>query len=227
LAAPLAAQKEKPPKAQKPHPHAPHRPAKQARAHPLASQEVHFALSGVTADTSLKAQSALAALTYTDWVCPKCAAVKAAAGKCETCAVDLVEHAQRALQDAKVELADDGSAGVQLRLQPGAHVRLGEVEKALEGTSAHVDRAALLLTANARATFGGASSEDDAKKLQKALQEADLPGAQATYDEVRKEVLVDVRGARPTWAKLAEVGKGLDPALELADFTWTADPGRS
>jgi hypothetical protein len=178
-------------------------------------------VTGLKAENATTARSALTALTSTAYVCPECGHRSDKAGNCETCDVALERRSEKVFASA-TPTAEKGT--IALQLDPGAKVRLSQIEGALRASSIQVDRKMLDLKGPFIAVFQGAATPEDARTIEKAVRDAGLKDARASYESATKDVLVSIRDGSGSWTMLADAGSKLEKPVRLSDVEWMGSP---
>lgn len=191
---------------------------KKAAANPAAKVEFTLAVSGLTKENLSGVQETLARLSVEDFQCPGCGATKPEAGDCEACGTALEEHSQALFRNVT-----RGKGTLTFRLAPRAHARLSQIEKALSGGPALVQREKCDLGKKATLVYeraAGASSADDAADLEKAFHAAGVTESEAALDPQSGKIHVRIKKGSVSWAQAARLGEAHAGKLRLADVIW-------
>jgi hypothetical protein len=140
-------------------------------------------LKGVSKDNAVEAQTALAKLERNGFRCGTCDYFAKDTGDCPVCKTALVaEKAGVLLKDVKI----DPDKGVVTFGVAGPYgVRLSEIDATLRPKGIDVDPKTFTIVPFTRITLTGIDSEDAAKALEKAMQEAKI------YDSIKTDVSVE------------------------------------
>jgi len=188
---------------------------------PAAQQKVSLPVTGLTAENAEKVQTSLAAISHTAWTCPACKMVADEAGQCPQCKKDLASAPHKCLANVK---ADAAGGTITAMLNPGAMVKLSEVERALGGASVKLDADKLTLGGHTKLIVQGPGDAASAKKLEEGLKAAKLFESVAIEHDAdsREYVIVTQAGAEaPTKAAAASaVARAGGESFKLVDVVW-------
>ncbi len=197
---------------------------KEAAAKPETGRELAFTVTGLTKDNVAKTKETLQALEMKVYTCAACQVEQHTAGTCPKCKGPLEAESHAIL--SKVEPSAEKSS-LALTIEPGASLRLSELESALGKNAVRIEPAQVLLQGRSRLVVQGATA-DAIPTIEKALTDAKLfDEVKATYDAAKSEFFVMVRAgtAAPTRAKVATA---LESAkAKLSDVVWVAVPAKS
>ena len=158
--------------------------AKPVPASAPAQQKVSLSVTGLTAENAEKVQSNLAALSHPVWTCTGCKVTADEKGQCAQCKKDLTASPQPSLANVR---ADAAGGTITAMLNPGAMVKLSEVERALGGASVTLDPAKLILAGHTKLVVQGPGDAASAKKLEEGLKTAKI------FESVTIEHAADAR----------------------------------
>lgn len=186
-----------------------------------AQQRVSLPVSGLTAENAEKASAGLAAISHTQWTCPGCKYVGDQRGQCAPCKKDLVSEEHKCLANVR---ADAAAGTLTAVLNPGARVKLSEVERALGGASVKLDPAKLALAGHTKLVVQGPGDAAAAKKLEEGLKAAKLfDSVEIKHDaDSREYVIAAQAGAEaPTHAAAsAAIARAGGDGFKLVDVVW-------
>jgi len=200
------------------------KPAQEAKATPAsapAQAKVSLPVTGLTAENAEKVQTALAGVSHTAWTCPGCKATSDAKGQCAPCKTDLVSETHKCLGNVK---ADAAGGTISAVLNPGAQLKLSEVERALGSASVKLDGAKLSLVGNTQLLVQGPGSAADAKKFEEGLKASKLfESVEITHKADSRDYVVSARAMAnaPTQAAIASaITKAGGEGFKLVDVVW-------
>jgi len=183
--------------------------------------KVSLPVTGLTADNAEKVHSALAAVSHTAWTCPDCKMSQDAKGQCAHCKVDLVSETHKCLSDVK---ADAAAGTISAVLNPGAQLKLSEVERALGSASVKLDGAKLAVGGQTQLLVQGPGTPEAAKKFEEGLKTAKLFESMEIEHkpDTRDYVITTRAGANaPTHAALASaITRAGGEGFKLVDVIW-------
>jgi hypothetical protein len=192
-----------------------------AASAPAAQQKVSIPVTGLTAENAEKVQTSLSAISHTAWTCPACKMVADEAGQCPQCKKDLASEPHKCLANVK---ADAAGSTITAMLNPGAMVKLSDVERALGSASVKLDPAKLTLTGHTKLIVQGPGDAASAKKFEEGLKSAKLfESAEIKHDADSREYVISAQaGANaPTKdAAAAAVTRAGGENFKLVDVVW-------
>ena len=188
-----------------------------------AQQKISRPVTGLTAENAEKAQTSLVALSHTLWTCSECKMTSDEEGQCPHCKQDLASTPHKSLTNVRA----DASAGtITAMLNPGAMVKLSEVERALKSASVTLDPAKLTLTGHTKLIVQGPGDAAGARKLEEGLKAAKLFESMEIEHEVdSREYVIAVRSAAnaPTKSAAASaITRAGGEGFKLVDVVWIA-----
>lgn len=195
--------------------------AKATPASAAVPAKVNLPVTGLTAENAEKVQTALAGVSHTAWTCPGCKATQDAKGQCASCKTDLVSETHKCLGNIK---ADAAGGTISAVLNPGAQLKLSEVERALGASSVKLDGAKLTLVGNTQILVQGPGTAADAKKFEEGLKSSKLfESMEIVHKADSRDYVVTARSAAnpPTHAALASaITKAGGEGFKLVDVVW-------
>jgi len=182
-----------------------------------AQCELTLPVTGLTADNMAKVKTALEGLKAEFYRCAECKSDFAKAGECPKCKKALTESKEVVLG----AITPDATKGqLTVRTKPGMELRLSALERALKAESVHVDSSKLMLPCPATLVVAGATTQEQARGVEKALDDAKLfQSAQARSGA--REVRVHVTGSMaPTLGGVRAALTEANPMLQVTDVIW-------
>jgi hypothetical protein len=195
-----------------------------AKATPAAApvqSKFSLPVTGLTADNAKKVQTALEAVSHTAWTCPDCKMSQETKGQCTQCKVDLVSQAHKCLGNVK---ADAAGGTISAVLNPGAQVKLSEVERALGSASVKLDGAKLTMVGSTQLLVQGPGTAEAAKKFEEGMKSAKLfESMEIEHKADSRDYVITTRaGANaPTHATLTSaIARAGGEGFKLVDIVW-------
>ncbi|HVS17939.1 MAG TPA: hypothetical protein VMT18_05005 [Planctomycetota bacterium] len=188
-----------------------------------AQQKVSLPVTGLTAENAEKVQTSLAALSHTLWTCAECKLTSDEEGQCPHCKKDLASAPHKSLTNVR---ADAAGGTITAMLNPGAMVKLSEVERALKSASVALDPAKLTLTGHTKLIVQGPGDEAGARKLEQGLKAAKLfDSMEIEHEADSREYVIAVQSSSnaPTKAAAASaITRAGGEGFKLVDVVWIA-----
>lgn len=185
------------------------------------AQKFSVPVTGLTAENAEKIQTSLAALSHTAWACPDCKMSQETKGKCTSCNVDLVSGSHKCLSNVKVDAA---GGMVNATLNPGAMLKLSELERALGGASVKLDPAKLTLSGNTQLHIQGPGSAADAKKFEEGMKTAKIfESMEIKHEGDSRDYVITTQASAnaPTKAAVASaITRAGGEGFKLVDVVW-------
>lgn len=195
--------------------------AKATPASAAVQSKFSLPVTGLTADNAEKVQTALAAVSHTAWTCPDCKMSQEAKGQCTQCKVDLVSQTHKCLGSVK---ADAAGGTISAVLNPGAQLKLSEVERALGSASVKLDAAKLTVIGNTQLLVQGPGTAEAAKKFEEGMKSAKLfESMEIEHKADSRDYVVSTRAgaSAPTHAALASaITRAGGEGFKLVDVIW-------
>ncbi len=217
-----AAQTQNPPK-----PEEKPKPAQDEKAKPVPAAspvvmsktkaEVAIPVTGLTAENAAKVETALKGLQANLYDCAGCHAKFEKAGSC--CNAALKAESQPVVDQATIA-ADQGK--VTIVTKEGMQLRLSDIERALGACSIKIDNSKLTIPGNAVIVVAGVGNDEQAKAIQKSLEEGKFFQRVKVTPATDGTGLVEVTAGTPaaSKAKVEESIAKVAPAHKVQDVIW-------
>lgn len=173
---------------------------------------------GLTQDNAMKTEKTLEGLKEDLYTCKACEVEYARAGECPSCHKPLT-----VMHEPVLGMVTTDAAKSQLRLQTreGMELKLSTIERALQAESIRVDTGKLMIPGHATLVVSGASTAEQATKLQKALLETKLfQSVEAEATPLAARIRVIANPTAPTLETVREHVKQVAPTFQLTDVIW-------
>jgi len=182
--------------------------------------ELAVPVQGLTKDNAAKVEESLEAMEVVLYECSGCQAMFPKAGSCPTCTTALQVESHPILDSVTVS-PDDGK--VTLHTHEGMQLRLSDIERALGAASVKIDGGKLNITGNATLVVAGVANADQAKAIQKALEDSKLfQKVSATPQGGVGMVEVTAGATGSTRARVEECLAKVAAAHKLQDVVWNS-----
>lgn len=182
-----------------------------------------FTVEGLTKDNIEKVTKSLTSMTETVYVCSGCKHVKAKAGTCSSCDLELEAKKEAIFFEAVPSFK---KASIELTPFAARMLSYADLEGALKKNSIEIEDAKFPLAGKSRLVLRGGSSEN-VKAVEKALNASGFfDTVKASYDAESKEIHVVVHASStpPMHDEVADVIKALDTKVSLVDVVWGPQP---
>jgi hypothetical protein len=179
--------------------------------------------TGVTAENAAKLKTSLEALNSHIYSCAACSERFSIAGTCPGCQANLKEESKPIF--SQVTVAPDSGA-VKFQTNEGMQVRLSDIERAFKAGGASIDNQKLTIGGNATLYVAGATSDEAAANIQKALQEGKLfQRASAAIDPLNKQarIFVSAGSTAPSRANIDAALAKVDANYKITEVIWNAN----
>jgi len=218
----VAAQTSNPPKQETP-------PKQEEKAKPVpaaspvvmskAKAEVEVPVTGLTAENAPKVETALEGLQVKLYDCAGCKAHFEKEGSCPVCKTGLQVASQPVIEQATVA-ADQGK--IKIVTKEGMQLRLSDIERALGANSVKIDNSKMTIPGNAVIVVAGVGNDEQAKAIQKSLEDSKLFQRVKVTPATDGTGLVEVTAgtAATSRAKVEESIAKVAPAHKVQDVIW-------
>jgi hypothetical protein len=179
--------------------------------------------TGLTAENAAKLKTNLEALNTHIYSCAACSERFAMAGTCPGCQGNLKEENKPIF--SQVTVTPEQST-VKFQTNEGMQVRLSDIERAFKASGASIDNQKLTIGGNATLYVAGATSDEAATTIQKALQEGKLfQRASAAIDPLNKQTRISVSAGStaPSRASIDGVLAKIDPNYKVTEVIWNVN----
>ena len=177
-------------------------------------------VTGLTAENAAKLKTALEGLTTHVYSCSACSERYAMAGNCPGCLTGLKDESKPIFSQVTVT-PDQGV--LKFQTHEGLPVRLSDIERAAKASSVSIDSSKLQIGNQAAVFVAGATTEEQAKAIQKGLDEAKLfQRAHVAIDPSTKYVRIAVVPTTTPVTRTAvdEALKKIDASYKVSDVVW-------
>ncbi len=180
-------------------------------------------VTGLTADNAAKLKTTLEGLKSPIYSCAACSEHFAIAGSCPACQAGLKEESKPVF--SQVTVAPDQSS-IKFQTNEGMQVRSSELERALKASSITIDNQKLTIAGHATLYVAGATKEEQATAIQKALQDGkQFQRVSAAIDPTSKQTRIYVTSSAtaPTRAAVDGALAKIDPSYKITDVVWNVN----
>lgn len=182
--------------------------------------ELEVPVTGLTLENAPKVESALEGLQAVLYDCSACAANFEKAGSCPACTSALQPEPHPILETVTVSPEQNK---VMIATQSGMQVRLSDIERSLGTASVKIDDRRMALMGNSTLVVAGVANAEQAKAIQKALEDAKLfQKVSATAQGGLGMIEVTAGTTGSTRARVDAVLVKVASAHKLQDVIWNS-----
>jgi hypothetical protein len=182
------------------------------------SVDLVLPVQGLTEENVSEVKGSLEKLSVNLYECSGCKSEFAKPGDCPACKKELTDSKQM-LFSSVTTAADNGT--IALASKPGMQVKLSEIERTLATHAVRIDRDKMTIPGKATLVVSGATTADQAKSIQSALDEAKLfQRAHAQAEENRTLIHVNASTTAPERAKVDRALTKAGPSFKITDVIW-------